>query len=55
VLLVQKEVAERIIAKAGEMSLLSVSVQFYAEPKIVAIVKNTSFFPIPKKVAITTT
>jgi len=48
VLLVQKEVAERITAKPGEMSLLSVSVQFYAEAEIIEIVKNTSFFPVPK-------
>ena len=48
VLMVQKEVAERICAKPGEMSLLSVSVQFYAEPEIVRIVKNTSFFPKPE-------
>ena len=48
VLLVQKEVAQRIVARAGEMSLLSVSVQFFAEPEIVSIVKNTSFFPTPK-------
>lgn len=48
VLLVQKEVAERIIAKPGNMSLLTVSVQFYAEPEIIAIVPRESFFPIPK-------
>lgn len=48
VLLVQKEVAERIIAEPGDMSLLAVSVQFYAEAEIVAIVSKESFFPIPK-------
>lgn len=48
ILLVQKEVAERIIAQPGDMSLLAVSVQFYAEVKIVAIVPKESFFPIPK-------
>lgn len=48
VLLVQKEVAERITAKLGEMSLLSVSVQYYAEAETIDIVKNTSFFPVPK-------
>ena len=47
-LMVQKEVAERICAGPGKMSLLSVSVQFYAEPEIISIVKNTSFFPTPK-------
>ena len=48
VLLVQKEVAERIIAEPGEMSLLSVSVQFYAEPEIISIVKKEAFFPVPE-------
>lgn len=48
VLLVQKEVAERIVAKPGEMSLLSVSVQYYAEPRIISIVPAASFFPAPK-------
>lgn len=48
ILLVQKEVAERIIAKPGDMSLLAVSVQFYAKVEIVAIVPKESFFPTPK-------
>ncbi len=47
-LLVQKEVAERICAKPGQMSTLSISVQTYAEPEIVGIVKASSFFPAPK-------
>jgi 16S rRNA (adenine1518-N6/adenine1519-N6)-dimethyltransferase len=48
VLLVQKEVAERICAKPGGMSVLSISVQAYGEPEIVDIVKAESFFPQPK-------
>jgi len=48
VLLVQKEVAERICAQKGEMSLLSISVQYYGQPEIVDIVKSSSFFPEPK-------
>ncbi|MCL5410643.1 MAG: 16S rRNA (adenine(1518)-N(6)/adenine(1519)-N(6))-dimethyltransferase RsmA [Patescibacteria group bacterium] len=48
VLLVQKEVAERICAKPGEMSVLSVSVQLYGKPEIVGIVPKESFFPSPK-------
>jgi len=48
VLMVQKEVAERIVAKPGDMSLLSISVQFYAEAEIVDLVKAESFFPVPK-------
>ncbi len=48
VLLIQKEVAKRIIAKPKEMSLLSVSTQFYGQPKIVSIVSKNSFWPKPK-------
>lgn len=47
-LLVQKEVAERICAKPGQMSVLAISVQAYAEPEIIEIVKASSFFPAPK-------
>lgn len=50
VLMVQKEVAQRICAKPAknQMSLLAVSVQFYAEPKIIAYVSKKSFRPSPK-------
>lgn len=48
VLLVQKEVAERVCAEPGDMSILSVSVQLYGEPEIVDIVPAESFFPAPK-------
>jgi len=48
VLLVQKEVAERICAKPGNTSVLSIAVQYYGEPEIVQIVKANSFFPAPK-------
>lgn len=48
VLMVQKEIAERICAKPPEMTLLSVAVQFYSQPKIVKIVKKESFWPVPK-------
>lgn len=48
VVMVQKEVAERIIAKPGEMSLLSVSVQYYGTPKIISKVPKGSFWPQPK-------
>ena len=46
-LMLQKEVAERICAKPGEMSLLAVSVQFYAEPKILFNVPRQAFWPVP--------
>ncbi|MDO8593254.1 MAG: 16S rRNA (adenine(1518)-N(6)/adenine(1519)-N(6))-dimethyltransferase RsmA [bacterium] len=48
VLMLQKEVAERICADAGSMSLLAVSVQFYAKPEIVEIVKKENFWPRPE-------
>lgn len=48
VLMVQKEVGQRICAKPPDMSLLAVSVQFYAEPKIISYVSNKSFWPKPK-------
>ena len=47
VLMVQKEVAERICAKPGDMSLMSVSVQYYANPEIIAIVSRSNFWPEP--------
>jgi 16S rRNA (adenine1518-N6/adenine1519-N6)-dimethyltransferase len=48
VLLVQKEVGERITAQAGEMSVLAVSVQLYSDPEVVAEVSKRSFWPSPK-------
>ncbi len=47
VLMVQKEVAKVITSPPGEMSLLSVSVQLYGEPKIVTKVPARSFYPAP--------
>ncbi len=48
VLLVQKEVAQRIVAQPPEMSLLAVSVQFFGKPKIFASVPAGAFLPPPK-------
>jgi 16S rRNA (adenine1518-N6/adenine1519-N6)-dimethyltransferase len=48
VLMVQKEVAQRICAKPPKMNLLAVSVQFYAKPEIVSFVSKNSFWPKPK-------
>jgi len=47
-LMVQKEVAERIVAKPGQMSILAVSVQYYAEPKNLFPVSRNCFYPVPK-------
>lgn len=47
--LVDAEVAKRITAEPGEMSVLAISVQVFAEPKIVGpIVLPTAFVPQPK-------
>ncbi len=46
-LMLQKEVAERIIARVGKMSLLAVSVQLYAEGSIIANVPGNDFWPAP--------
>lgn len=48
VLLVQKEVAERIIARDGKESILSISVKAYCEPKFIKTVLAGSFVPAPK-------
>ncbi len=46
--LIQREVAERICAKPGRMSLLSIAVQFYGIPEIAELVSPLAFFPSPK-------
>ena len=62
ILMVQKEVAQRICAKPTrgrspsakhlawrpKMSILAVSVQFYAKPEIISFVSKKSFWPQPK-------
>lgn len=48
IILVQREVAERIIAKPPHMNLLAISVQYFSEPKIISMVPRGSFYPMPK-------
>ena len=48
VLTIQKEVAQRICASPGDMSLLALSVQVYGKPRIVARIPAGAFFPTPK-------
>ena len=48
ILMVQKEVAQRICAKPPMMNLLAISVQFYAKPEIISFVSKKSFWPQPK-------
>lgn len=47
VVLVQQEVAERVVARDKKESILSLAVKVYGEPKIVYRVKRGSFNPIP--------
>lgn len=48
VLTMQKEVAERICAKPGDLSLLALSVQVYGAPRQVVRIPAGAFFPPPK-------
>jgi 16S rRNA (adenine1518-N6/adenine1519-N6)-dimethyltransferase len=48
VLLVQKEVAERICATPNRMSVLSISIQFYSLPKLIGVVPREAFYPTPQ-------
>lgn len=47
-LMVQKEVAESIVAAPGKMRLMSASVQFYAEPRLLFTVPRDAFYPPPE-------
>jgi 16S rRNA (adenine1518-N6/adenine1519-N6)-dimethyltransferase len=47
VVMVQKEVAERVVASPGHMSLLSVAVQLYGSPEIIQTVSRENFWPQP--------
>ncbi len=48
VLVVQKEVGQRICARPPRMSILAVSIQIYAQPKIISYLSKKSFWPQPK-------
>lgn len=48
ILMVQKEVAERIVAQKGEMSILAVSVQYYAAAEVLFTVSRSAFDPAPE-------
>lgn len=47
VLTIQQEVAERICAKDGKLSLLALSVQVFGLPSVEARIPAGSFYPIP--------
>jgi 16S rRNA (adenine1518-N6/adenine1519-N6)-dimethyltransferase len=48
VIMVQKEVAQNIAARPGDMSVLAVAVQFYGRPDILGYVPAGNFYPAPK-------
>lgn len=48
VLTIQREVAERICASPGKMSLLALSVQVYGQPRIATHIPAGAFYPAPK-------
>jgi len=48
ILMIQKEVAQRIVAQPPKMNLLAVSVQFYSQPEIISYVPKSAFWPQPK-------
>jgi 16S rRNA (adenine1518-N6/adenine1519-N6)-dimethyltransferase len=48
VLTVQREVAERICATPGEMSLLALSVQVYGKPHVTGRIPAGAFYPPPR-------
>jgi len=47
-LLMQKEVANNIVAKVGQLNLLAISVQLYGDAKLVTKVPAFKFHPAPK-------
>lgn len=48
ILMTQKEVAERITAKPDQMSVLAISVQYYAQAKLLFYVGRENFYPVPE-------
>jgi 16S rRNA (adenine1518-N6/adenine1519-N6)-dimethyltransferase len=48
ILMIQKEVAERIVAPQGQSSILSIAINYYAAAEILFSVDKTAFLPVPK-------
>ena len=48
VVMIQREVAQQMVAPPGKRSLLSVATQFYGQPRVVALVPPGAFRPPPK-------
>jgi 16S rRNA (adenine1518-N6/adenine1519-N6)-dimethyltransferase len=47
-LLIQREVAQRIVAEPGNMSVLALSVQYYGAAQLLGVVERHKFWPAPK-------
>lgn len=48
IVMIQKEVAQRLCAPVGEMSLIALSAQLFAQPEILFTVSSQSFWPAPE-------
>jgi 16S rRNA (adenine1518-N6/adenine1519-N6)-dimethyltransferase len=48
IITVQKEVAQRVVAQPGKMSILAVAVQFYGQPTLCHTIPASAFVPSPK-------
>jgi 16S rRNA (adenine1518-N6/adenine1519-N6)-dimethyltransferase len=48
VFMVQKEVAEKIVAKKGKFSMLALQVHLFGKPELICNVPRTAFRPMPK-------
>jgi 16S rRNA (adenine1518-N6/adenine1519-N6)-dimethyltransferase len=48
ILMVQKEVAQRMVSKSGKGSILALCTEYYADVEIIKIVSRGSFTPSPK-------
>ena len=48
VVMVQREVAERIVARDGRMSLLAIGVHFYGRPQLLFRLRRGAFYPPPE-------
>ncbi|MCA1899524.1 MAG: 16S rRNA (adenine(1518)-N(6)/adenine(1519)-N(6))-dimethyltransferase RsmA [Chloroflexi bacterium] len=46
-LTIQKEVAERVCALPGDLSVLALSVQVYGKPSIAGVIPAGAFYPVP--------
>ncbi len=46
--MVQRDVAKRICAQPGEMSMIALTVQYYSQATVLFDVSPNSFFPVPK-------